>query len=260
LKNENGEGMTFYNVIILLLAGFFGGLANSIAGGASLVTFPALLAIGLPPIIANASNTLALLPANFTGAYTDRHKLPDRDLWFWIGICVAIGGGTIGAIFLLYSSDSFFSGLVPLLIGTATSIFAFGKSIQRTLAKWIGGGENPKLRSVLLLPAAVYGGYFGAGVGVMYMALLGATSSLDLRQANANKNVWGFLSNFSAMLIFVWQGLIDWPVALMMLPATAAGGFVGTRLFQILPATIVRRVIITIGTLMTIIYAYRYWL
>ena len=252
--------MTFYGIFILLAAGFFGGLANSLAGGASLVTFPALLALGLPPVIANASNTLALLPANFMGAYADRLKLPDRDYWFWLGICVALTGGTIGAVLLLYSSDRFFSVLVPLLIGTATFIFAFGKSIQRTFAHWIGGSENPKLRSVLLLPAAIYGGYFGAGVGVMYMALLGATSSLDLRQANANKNVWGFLSNFSAMIIFVWQGLIDWPVALMMLPATAAGGLVGTRLFQVMPATIVRRVIISIGTLMTGVYAYRYWL
>ena len=93
----------------------------------------------------------------------------------------------------------------------------------------------------------------------MYMALLGATSSLDVRQANANKNVWGFLSNFAAMVIFVWQGVINWPVALTMLPATAVGGLAGARLIQVLPARAVRLTITTIGAVMTVIYAYRYW-
>jgi uncharacterized protein len=260
LNNENGEGMTFYGIIVLLMAGFFGGLANSIAGGASLVTFPALLAIGLPPIVANASNTFALLPANLLGAYGDRAKLPARDVWFWGGLAIALIGGTIGAVLLLVSSDRFFSMIVPALIGVATLIFAFGINIQRRLAAVLGGTENPLLRNVLLIPTSIYGGYFGAGVGVMFMALFGATSSLDVRQANANKNVLGFLTNISAALIFVWQGVIDWPVALMMFPATACGGIAGVQLIKIVPAFYVRATIITIGILMTSVYAYRYWL
>jgi uncharacterized protein len=260
LKNQYGEGMTFYGVAILLMAGFFGGLANSIAGGASLVTFPALLAIGLPPITANASNTFALLPANLFGAYGDRAKLPARDGWFWGGLAVALVGGTCGAILLLVSSDRFFSIIVPALIGIATLIFAFGKKIQKWLAGLLGGGDNPLLRNILLIPTSIYGGYFGAGVGVMFMALFGATSSLDGRQANANKNVLGFLTNISAALIFVWQGVIDWPVALVMFPATACGGIIGAQLIKIVPAIFVRATIITIGCVMTIIYAYRYWL
>jgi uncharacterized protein len=260
LDNENGEGMTVYEIIVLLMAGFFGGLANSIAGGASLVTFPALLAIGLPPIVANASNTFALLPANLMGAYGDRAKLPARDGWFWGGLAIALVGGTIGAVLLLISSDRFFSMIVPGLIGVATLIFTFGKNIQKWLAGALGGGENPLLRNVFLIPTSIYGGYFGAGVGVMFMALFGATSSLDVREANANKNVLGFLTNISAALIFVWQGVIDWPVALIMFPATACGGIAGALLIKIVPAFYVRATIITIGSLMTAIYAYRYWL
>ena len=252
--------MTFYSIIVLLMAGFFGGLANSIAGGASLVTFPALLAIGLPPITANASNTFALLPANLLGAYGDRAKLPKRDGWFWGGLVIALIGGTIGAVLLLVSSDRFFSMIVPALIGVATLIFAFGKNIQRWLAGLLGGADNPLLRNILLVPTSVYGGYFGAGVGVMFMALFGATSSLDVRQANANKNVLGFLTNIAAVVIFVWQGVIDWPVALTMFPATACGGIGGAQLIKIVPAFFVRATIITIGCVMTAIYAYRYWL
>jgi uncharacterized protein len=259
LGNNCGAAMTLTTVLVLVTAGFFGGLANSIAGGASLVTFPALLAIGLPPIIANASNTFALLPGNLMGAYGDRTKLPTRDKWFYGGLGVSIIGGTLGAILLLVSSDRLFSQIVPALIGIATLIFAFGKTIQRKLADWLGGGENPMLRNVLLLPTTVYGGYFGAGAGVMYMALFGATSHFDLRQANANKNTIGFLTNVAAAVIFIWQGLISWPQTLVMLPATAVGGFAGARLIKVLPSSLVRSVIIVIGCVMTAIYAYRYW-
>lgn len=251
--------MTFYGVIILLAAGFFGGLANSIAGGASLFTFPALLAVGLNPIVANASNAFALLPGNVLGAYGDRAKLPKPDYWFFEGLFVVLIGGGIGALALLVTPQQLFSALVPALIGLASLIFAFSKSIQNFLASLFGGGDSPRLRRILLLPVSIYGGYFGAGVGVMFMAAVGASSIYDLRTANAYKNVLGFVTNFSASLIFVWQGVISWPETFVMLPAVAAGGFAGGQLIQVLPTSIVRTGIIIIGVLMTIIYAYRYW-
>ena len=126
--------MTFYGVIILLAAGFFGGLANSIAGGASLFTFPALLAVGLNPIVANASNAFALLPGNVLGAYGDRAKLPKPDYWFFEGLFVVLIGGGIGALALLVTPQQLFSALVPALIGLASLIFAFSKSIQNFMA------------------------------------------------------------------------------------------------------------------------------
>ena len=252
--------MTIYTVGILLCAGFFGGLANSVAGGASLVTFPALLAIGLPPIVANASNTLALLPGNLLGAFGDHLKLPPRDKWFFGGMLAAVSGGLVGAVLLLISSNAFFSIIVPALIGMATLIFAFAKAIQRGLSRLLGGSDNPLLRNCLLFPTAIYGGYFGAGMGVMFMALFGATSHFDVRQANANKNVLGFLTNLAAVVIFVWQDVISWPETFVMLPATAVGGYSGARLIRVLPAVVVRATIITVGAVMTAIYVYRYWL
>ena len=252
--------MTFYGVIILLMAGFFGGLANSLAGGASLFTFPAFLAVGLNPIVANASNAFALLPGNVLGAYGDRAKLPKFNYWFAEGLVVVFFGGVIGAVALLATPEKLFSALVPALIGLASLIFAFSKPIQKFLASWFGGGDSPRLRSILLAPVSIYGGYFGAGMGVMFMAAIGASSVYDLRTANAYKNILGFVTNFSAALFFMWQGVISWPETFVMLPAVAAGGFAGGRLIQVLPTVYVRFGIIVIGVLMTIIYAYRYWL
>lgn len=252
--------MTFYGVIILLTAGFFGGLANSLAGGASLFTFPAFLAVGLNPIVANASNAFALLPGNILGAYGDREKLPTRDYWFFDGLVVALIGGVIGAVALLATPEKLFSAMVPALIGLASLIFAFSKPIQKFLAWMFGEGNNPRLRRFLFLPTATYGGYFGAGMGVMFMAAIGASSVYDLRTANAYKNILGFVTNLSAAAIFMWQGVISWPETFVMLPAVAVGGFVGGRLIQVLPTAYVRGGIIVIGVLMTIIYAYRYWL
>lgn len=251
--------MTFYGVIILLVAGFFGGLANSLAGGASLFTFPALLAVGLNPIVANASNAFALLPGNVLGAYGDREKLPTRGYWFFEGLVVALIGGVIGAVALLATPEKLFSAMVPILIGLASLIFAFSRPIQKFLASLFGEGDNPRLRRFLFLPTATYGGYFGAGMGVMFLAAIGASSVYDLRTANAYKNILGFVTNFSAAMIFIWQGVISWPETVVMLPAVAVGGFAGGRLIQVLPTQLVRIGIIAIGVLMTVIYAYRYW-
>ena len=251
--------MTAISVVLLLIAGFFGGLANSLAGGASLFTFPALLAVGLNPIVANASNAFALLPGNVLGAYGDREKLPKLNYWFFVGLVVALFGGVIGAVALLATPQKLFSTLVPLLIGLASLIFAFSKPIQKFLASLFGGGDSPRLRSVLFAPVSIYGGYFGAGMGVMFMAAIGASSVYELRTANAYKNILGFVTNFSAAMIFIWQGVVSWPETLVMLPAVAAGGFAGGKLIQVLPTEMVRVGIIIIGILMTVIYAYRYW-
>ena len=122
------------------------------------------------------------------------------------------------------------------------------------------GTDHAKLRQVLLLPVAVYGGYFGAGAGVIILSALSATSSMELRGLNALKNLFAFLMNVSAIVFFVWFGLIDWGHTLVMMIGTLAGGFAGIKLTKVLPSAIVRNVIIVCGVLMTGIYVYRYWL
>jgi len=254
--------MTSFGMLILLLgAGFLGGIANSMAGGASLFTFPALLVAGLSPVVANASNALAVTSSNGVGFLSDLKKLPQRDLGFWMSVGVAILGGGLGAWLLLVTPEKTFTQTVPALIGFATLIFTFAKPIQKFLSRMLGGGhDHPKLRQVLLFPVAIYGGYFGAGAGVIILSALSATSSMELRSLNALKNLFAFLMNLTAIVFFVWFGLIAWPQTLIMMVGTIAGGFAGIKLTKVLPSGTVRAVITTCGVLMTAIYVWRYWL
>jgi len=252
--------MNIWLIIMLIGAGILGGMANAMAGGASLFTFPAMLATGLPPIIANASNGFALLPANSLAAYLDRDQLPQRDRVFLVTAIVSLIGGVIGAYLLLTTPAKIFSAIVPALIGIATLMFIFSKAIRAGMKRLIEGDDHPRLRAGLVFVSGIYGGYFGAGLGVVLMAVLSATTHWELRSTNAFKNVLGFLANFSANIIFAWQGVISWPETLTMMVGTALGGFLGTKLVQVLPAALVRNVISAAGVLMTAIYVYRYWL
>jgi len=253
--------MNLWQVFTLIFAGVFGGLANAMAGGASLFTFPALLAVGLPPIVANASNALAVTSSNGVGFLSDLKKLPKADVPFWLSLAVAAVGGGLGAALLLVTPESTFTKSVPALIGIATLLFAFSKQIQRFLSRLLGGGhDHARLRQILLFPVAIYGGYFGAGAGVIILSALSATSSMELRSLNALKNLIAFLMNVTAIIIFIHYGLIEWPHTLVMMIGTLAGGFAGIKLTKVLPQSVVRNVIVTCGVLMTAIYVWRYWL
>lgn len=249
--------MELWIILLLFGAGFLGGLANAIAGGATLITFPAMLAAGLPPIIANASNALAVLPGALMAAWADRGKLPAWTAGFAAVLVAALVGGALGGVLLMITSDELFAALVPALIGFATLVFAFGKRIQAAVKGLAEGSAG--LRTALILPAATYGGYFGAGLGVMLMAVLSITGREELRTANAIKNVASTVANLTAVVVFVVQGLIAWPQTLVMLVGAGLGGFAGGKLIAVLPAQAVRTAIIVIGTLMTLIYAWRSW-
>jgi uncharacterized protein len=244
---------------LLGAAGFVGGMANAMAGGASLVTFPALMAVGLPPIIANASNAVAVVFGNVVGAWTDRRQLPEFDRGV-IGLFpAALLGGGLGGLLLLLTPESLFILIVPALIGIATLIFTFSKPLQRFVAAQVGG-YGTTLRGGLIAAAAVYGGYFGAGLGVIFLAVLSATSPWELRATNAVKNVLGVLSNAAAIAVFVVQGMISWPETLVMVLACIVGGFAGAKALAIVSASSMRSAIIVIGFAMTAYYGWRYWL
>ena len=253
--------MTIQTLILLISAGFVGGIANSMAGGASLFTFPALLFAGLPPIVANASNALAVTSSNGVGFLSDLKKLPPPTSSLYVSLGVAVLGGAMGAMLLLVTPEETFTKSVPALIGLATLLFAFSKVIQKFLTQKLGGGgDHSRLRQGLLLPVAIYGGYFGAGAGVIILSALSATSTMELRNLNALKNLFAFLMNVSAIVFFIWFGLIVWQHTLVMMIGTLGGGFAGIKLTKVLPATTVRSVIILCGILMTGVYVYRYWL
>lgn len=251
--------MDIGTIAMLLGAGVLGGIMNAIAGGATLVTFPAMLAAGLPPVIANASNSVAVTPGQLVAAYTDRAHLRAVEGTLWLQIAVALAGGTLGAVLLLITPDRVFTKLVPALIGLATLIFALGTRIQAAVARrsHVSGGLA---RLILVLPATVYGGYFGGGLGVMLLAVLSITGREAIRSANALKNLLSTATSFATIVVFAAQGLVRWPETLVMLSGAAAGGLLGGRLLSVLPAKAVRRIVTAIGIAMTVIYMYRYWL
>lgn len=243
---------------LLAGAGVIGGIFNAIAGGATLITFPAMLAAGLPPLIANASNAVAVIPGHLTAALADRRQLPALDRGLIITTLTAIAGGAVGAVLLLVTPERLFATLIPALIGLATFVFALGRRLQSMLSQH-SHIRSKALRMALLFPAAVYGGYFGAGLGVMLLALLTLTGTQDVRAINALKNLLATAVSLATFAIFVAQNVIRWPETLVMLAGAVCGGVLGGKLIAILPPRVVRIAITTIGTAMTLIYAWRYW-
>ena len=253
--------MTWDLALLLFGAGVLGGAINAVAGGATLFTFPAMMAAGLSPVVANASSSVALTPGNLSGVLSERLQLPKFDATLCGHIAVAAVGGGIGALLLLWTPDKIFTALVPLLIGVATAIFAFSKTIQNALKPADQEHhDTPLARQIALAPTTIYGGYFGAGMGVMLMAVFSMTSPWAVRTANAVKNMLGAAANWAAIVIFVFQNVIAWPQTLIMLAGALVGGFAGGRLLSVVPVIWIRRFVIAMGVLMTAVYAYRYWL
>ena len=244
---------------LLFGAGLAGGVANAIAGGATLITFPAMIAGGLPPIIANASNAVAVTPGHFVAALADRAQLPRFDQALVRALSAAVVGGVLGAILLLVTPERLFTLLVPALIGIATLVFALGRHI-RSGAGVDASSRSDGLRWALLVPASVYGGYFGGGSGVMYLAVLVVTGRENIRQANVLKNLLASVVSAVTIMVFVIRGVISWPETTVMLVGAVVGGFLGGRLIAVLTPATVRAIVVLAGTVMTLVYAWRYWL
>ncbi len=246
-------------ILLLAGAGLFGGAANAMAGGATLITFPAMLAAGLPPITANASNAASVIFGNLMGVVSERKQLPtDKSNWSK-DVAAAIIGGALGGVLLLATPAKYFQTAIPLLIGIATIIFAFSKPIQAKIKAALGNSEGNLIRAAMVFLACVYGGYFGAGLGVILIAVLSATTQLELRPANAVKNLLGVAANLAAIAWFIAQGVISFPETGVMITGCIAGGLIGGKLLKVISASTVRNAIITIGTAMTFIYAFKYW-
>jgi uncharacterized protein len=250
--------MDIWTGALLAGAGLIGGVVNAIAGGATLITFPAMLAAGLPPVIANASNAVALTPGHFIAAVTDRHQLPALDRRLAATVVTAIAGGALGAGLLLTTPERLFTALVPALIALATLIFALGRRLRVVFSRWAGAGVDTAT-NVLLLPTSAYGGYFGAGLGVMLLALLMVSRREEGRAVNSLKNLLATAVSLATVMIFAVQGVIRWPETLVMLAGALCGGMLGSKLIAVLPPELVRSIVIAIGVFMSAIYAWRYW-
>ncbi|HEX2437584.1 MAG TPA: sulfite exporter TauE/SafE family protein [Methylomirabilota bacterium] len=250
------------SVLMLFAAGLAGGVVTAIVGGASLITFPAMLAAGLPAIIANASNTVAMSPGNLIAAVADLERRPRWDRSF-VGLAlICIGGSIGGALLLLATPAAAFTAVVPALIGFATILFALSGRIRQWIVarRTRAAASHERLSLLLFVPVAVYGGYFGAGMSVMLLALLSVSRGDDFRTANVLKNLLSGLTGLVAVVVFIERGVVDWPPTLAMMAGALAGGFLGGRLVRVLPPRLVRWIVIGVGSVLTVIYAWRYWL
>jgi uncharacterized protein len=247
--------------LMLFGAGLAGGVVTAVVGGASLITFPALLAAGLPAIVANVSNTVALTPSNLVAVLADLERRPrwDRSLVGLMAVCIA--GSVAGAALLLLTPEKAFTTVVPLLIGFATILFALSGRIRLwILSRGASSAFGPSFGSLLFAPVAVYGGYFGAGMSVMLLALLSVSRTDEFRAINVLKNLLSGLTSVIAVGVFVFHGVVAWPPTVVVMSGAAIGGFLGGRLVRVIPPDSMRWTVIAVGTVLTAVYAWRYWL
>lgn len=245
--------MSIWEALAVFAAGIGAGTINTIVGSGTLITFPVLLATGLPPITANVSNALGLVPGSVSGAIGYRRELKgQKNRVLRLG-AVALLGGLIGAMLLLALPSEAFDAIVPVLIGLALVLVLFqpriAAAVQRrrertgTEAHPDGG---PVLLSGLFL-ASMYGGYFGAAQGVLYLSLMGLLLHDDLQRINAVKNILGALVNGVAAVFFLFVADFDWTAVLLIAVGSTLGGQLGAKVGRRLPPAVLRGVIIAVG-------------
>jgi uncharacterized membrane protein YfcA len=256
--------MTLHTILILFVTGIFGGAMAALVGGASVLTFPVLLATGLPPVVATASNLVAVSPGNFIAALTDRSRLPPFNRAFAGLVLASVLGAFVGAALLMVTPARVFEVLIPLLLGFATVLFAFASRITQWLRERARsrGGREPHMSVTsipMLLPVSVYGGYFGAGVGVLLLGVLTVATGGDYRSANVVKNLVTSLNTLVASICFIANGAVSWPPTLAMMAGCAIGGLLGAHLARIIPQQVMRVVVVAVGAVLTVAFARRYW-
>jgi uncharacterized membrane protein YfcA len=247
--------------LALLSVGVVGGIVNAVAGGATLITFPVLMAVGLPPVTANASNAVAVSPGHLLAALADWRSIPPFDRHLWTLLTLSGLGGLAGAGLLLAVPAEAFVLPVPALIGLATALFAFAPRIAAASVRaGRGKAEGQAREKAGLAAAAVYGGFFGAGLGIILTALLSLSEPDDIRKVKVLKNLLATITALFANTFFLINGAVSWPVTWPMLLGALVGGYLGGYLIRVLPAAIIRTVVILAGIVMTVAYAYRFWL
>jgi uncharacterized membrane protein YfcA len=247
-----------FNISLLLAAAFIAGALNAIAGGGSFLTLPALVFTGMPPVVANATGTVALLPGYVSGAWGFREDLEaPPGLSLRTLTILSLIGGAIGAALLLVTDDKTFSKIVPWLLLLATILFAVGPLLLRKLKGGQVRPASPVKSAVGVLAVSIYGGYFNGGLGILLLALFGLLGQTKLNAMNGMKNVVSALLTAIAVAIYAWGGVVAWPQALVMMIAATAGGYFGARLARRIPAPALRAGIVVIGLTMTLLFFLR---
>lgn len=251
--------MTWFEAVAILLAGLAAGTINTVVGAGTLITFPTLLAFGIPPVTANVTNNVGLVPGSLSGAIGYRRELVGQ----WprlrrLGLA-ALVGGLIGGSLLFVLPAAAFEAVVPLLIGLGCLMVALQKPIAARVARrrrQTGAVSDHGARWVwpMVGLAGVYGGYFGAAQGVLLMAILGIGVAETLQRLNAVKNVLALIVNGAAAVLFVFIAEIDWAVAGVIAAGAVVGGQVGATVGRRLPDPLLRAVIVLVGVTAIVLF------
>ena len=250
--------LPWYDFVLLGIVAVIAGMMNALAGGGTLLTFPVLTAVGLPAVVANVTNTLALVPGTVGGtlAQWEEMKTQARRLLFFLPFAVL--GGLIGGILLLNSGEKVFRQIVPFLILMASLLLASQERLRVFLArrseKHASGKTSLGWSAAAVLLAAVYGGYFGAGLGVILLSVLGLALDESLTRVNALKQSIAFFVNATAAVFFVFSGQVVWPVVLVMAVCSLFGGWLGGKLARKVKPASFRWLVVTIGVSVAVIY------
>jgi uncharacterized protein len=247
---------------VLVGSAFVAGILNSIAGGGTLLTFPALLSFGivpggLPAVQANATSTVALVPGSIAGAWGYRRHLTGVGPWIWLLLVPSVVGGTIGSLLVTRLDPRTFGILVPWLLLTATVLFLLQPVFRRFILSRDSGLPSWRVRGALVLfqlLVAIYGGYFGAGIGILMLSSLGLMGMGDIHRMNAVKTILAATINVVSVVIFAIDDKVVWPIGLVMMIGSIAGGYAGARIGQRLPREVVRWVVIILGLGLTAWY------
>ena len=242
--------------LLLVAAAFFGGALNSIAGGGTFLTFPALIFYGIPPITANASSTVALFPGSFAATWAYRNKFGVvTQLKVSHAVIVSLVGGFLGAELLLKTPESSFKTLIPYLILFATLLFTFGRNITDFLQRRFR--IPPWIMLIGAFLTAIYGGYFGGGIGILLLAFMALIGMKDLHAMNAVKTLLAGCLNAVAVVLFISVRAVDWRVVLPMVVGAMAGGFVGASVAQRINQVVLKHFISVVGFGLTVYFFVR---
>jgi uncharacterized membrane protein YfcA len=251
--------MDLSHVLLLVVAGLAAGAVNAIAGGGSLITFPSLIAVGLPTVAANVTNSVAVCPGYVSSVVGSRADLAGQGRRLRTIVPTGLAGSVVGCALLLLTPARAFEVVVPFLVLAAAATLAF----QDRLRGLVGHPRalSPLRRTITLqvvvFVGAIYGGYFGAALGVMYVAALALVLDESLNRINALKNVLSAAVGLVTIIVFAIFGPVHWGAALTVAPATVVGGYVGARLARRLPARVLKIIIVSFGTAIGLVLLYR---
>ncbi len=239
--------------LLLLLASAMAGALNGVAGGGSFISFPALLFAGLPPINANATNNTGTWVGYLASLYAYREDRGVRSQEFWRLVFISLLGGVIGSLLLLKTPQAVFAKLVPYLLLAATALFALNPWFKKFQNNRITRPSKVRMVGlpILQLAIAIYGGFFGGGVGILLLALFGLMGMEDIHEMNALKTVLSTCINGIAMVTFIVSGAVVWPYAILMSAGTLLGGYWGVYYVRKVDPKLVRWFVIAVGLGMT---------